>query len=414
MTDQQAMALALQEARAAAAAGEVPVGAVVLQRGRVIGRGRNAPIASHDPTAHAEVVALRAAAQQLGNYRLDGCELFVTLEPCAMCVGAVLQARLARVVFGAAEPKSGAAGSVLDLFAQPRLNSHTTCSGGVLAEESQRLLQTFFQQRREAQRAALPTVQRLREDALRTPDGVFAGLPDWPWPPRYLSDLPALAGLRLHHLDEGPPDAPLTWVCLHDANGWSYLWRRHIAVWLAAGHRVLAVDLIGFGRSDKPKKSALHTFDWHRDVVSQWIDRLDLHDVVLVLPSAQPSPGLSLPPLAPARYRGVLVADLGQLAGDAAAQAAPFPDAGHRAGPRQLGQLQFEAAVDRAALATFWRDRWEGKTMIALDARWVEFGTAAAHRLATAIADPVRPESPALSTASPEAIAQAAVGYFTR
>ena len=116
------MRLALAEARAAADAGEVPVGAVVVKDGRVIATGRNAPIAAHDPTAHAEIVALRAAAEALSNYRLDGCQLFVTLEPCAMCAGAMLHARLDRVVYGAADPKTGAAGSVVNLFADARLN----------------------------------------------------------------------------------------------------------------------------------------------------------------------------------------------------------------------------------------------------------------------------------------------------
>src|SRR5262245_17245472 len=110
------MAQALSEARAAMEAGEVPVGAVLVKDGAVLATGRNMPVAAHDPTAHAEIQALRAAALALGNYRLDGCELFVTLEPCAMCAGAMLHARLARVVFGAADPKTGAAGSVVDLF----------------------------------------------------------------------------------------------------------------------------------------------------------------------------------------------------------------------------------------------------------------------------------------------------------
>jgi tRNA(Arg) A34 adenosine deaminase TadA len=129
MSDEVFMRQALAEARQAAAAGEVPVGAVVVRRGEVIATGRNAPVDGHDPTAHAEIVALRAAAQALGNYRLDDCELFVTLEPCAMCSGAMLHARLKRVVFGAADPKTGAAGSVLNLFGEPRLNHQTTLAG---------------------------------------------------------------------------------------------------------------------------------------------------------------------------------------------------------------------------------------------------------------------------------------------
>ena len=128
--DECFMRMALAQAAEAAAAGEVPVGAIVVKDGRVIASGRNAPIGLNDPTAHAEIVALRGAAQAVGNYRLDGCELFVTLEPCAMCSGAMLHARLARVVFGAPDRKTGAAGSVLDLFAQKNLNHHTQLCGG--------------------------------------------------------------------------------------------------------------------------------------------------------------------------------------------------------------------------------------------------------------------------------------------
>ena len=148
MTDEDVMQLALKQAELAAQAGEVPVGAVVLKDGVVIATGRNAPIQDHDPSAHAEIVALRAAAKVLGNYRLDGCELFVTLEPCAMCAGAMLHARIARVVFGARDPKSGVCGSVIDLFAEPRLNHHAHVSGGVRSEECGRLLSEFFAARR--------------------------------------------------------------------------------------------------------------------------------------------------------------------------------------------------------------------------------------------------------------------------
>ena len=153
MDDAAFMTLALAQARVAMAAGEVPVGAVVVRHGQVIACGSNAPIATHDPTAHAEIQALRAAAQLIGNYRLLDCELFVTLEPCAMCVGAILQARLKRVVFGASDPKTGAAGSVIDLFVNPRLNHQTQVQGGLLETECSALLQTFFQQRRRSTRA---------------------------------------------------------------------------------------------------------------------------------------------------------------------------------------------------------------------------------------------------------------------
>ena len=144
---------ALRLAEQAAQAGEVPVGAVVVKDGVIVGRGSNAPISRHDPTAHAEISALRDAAQHLGNYRLVGCELFVTLEPCVMCVGAMLHARISRVVFGASDPKTGAAGSVLNLFDEARLNHHARIQGGVLGEECGHMLSDFFAQRRQQQKA---------------------------------------------------------------------------------------------------------------------------------------------------------------------------------------------------------------------------------------------------------------------
>lgn len=146
------MELALREAHKAWEAGEVPVGAVVVKDGEVIATGFNQPIGRHDPTAHAEIVALRAAAEKLGNYRLPGCELYVTLEPCAMCSGAMMHARLARVVYAATDPKTGVCGSVLDLFAHEELNHHTEVVGGVLAEEAGAMLKGFFAERRAARK----------------------------------------------------------------------------------------------------------------------------------------------------------------------------------------------------------------------------------------------------------------------
>lgn len=153
MTDEDFMREALCLAEQAGLAGEVPVGAVVVKDGQIIGRGSNAPIAGHDPSAHAEIAALRDAAQRVGNYRLVGCELFVTLEPCVMCVGAMFHARIARVVFGATDPKTGAAGSVFNLFAESRLNHHARVEGGVLAAECGKVLSDFFAARRAQQKA---------------------------------------------------------------------------------------------------------------------------------------------------------------------------------------------------------------------------------------------------------------------
>jgi tRNA(adenine34) deaminase len=148
MDDSEFMGLALDQAREAGAAGEVPVGALIVLEGEIVGRGFNQPIGRHDPTAHAEIMALRDAATRLGNYRLPGCTLYVTLEPCAMCAGAIMHARIERVVFGARDPKTGAAGSIIDLFAEARLNHHTTVVSGVLGEECGSLLSSFFAARR--------------------------------------------------------------------------------------------------------------------------------------------------------------------------------------------------------------------------------------------------------------------------
>jgi tRNA(adenine34) deaminase len=165
--DLRYMGLALLEARKAWEAGEVPVGAVVVKDGEVVAAGFNQPIGRHDPTAHAEIAALRAAAEKLGNYRLPGCELYVTLEPCAMCSGAMMHARLARVVYAAQDPKTGVCGSVLDLFALDQLNHHTEVVGGVMAEEASGMLKAFFAERRAASRATERTTART---PARTPD----------------------------------------------------------------------------------------------------------------------------------------------------------------------------------------------------------------------------------------------------
>ncbi|MFO0106867.1 MAG: tRNA adenosine(34) deaminase TadA [Burkholderiales bacterium] len=395
------MGLALEQARQAAEEGEVPVGAVVVKDGQVIATGRNSPIASHDPTAHAEVMALREAARVLGNYRLEGCTLYVTLEPCSMCSGAMLHARLDRVVFGAADPRTGAAGSVLNLFDHRQLNPQTQVMGGVLAEECGQMLRDFFKPRR-------INTDPVREDALRTPDTAFAGLPDYPWQPRYVNDLPSIAGLRMHYLDEGDANAPFTWLCLHGNPAWSYLYRKMIPVWLAAGHRVVAPDLIGFGKSDKPKKDSFHQFETHRQSLLDLIERLDLQRVVLVVQDWGGILGLTLPMAAPERYKGLLVMnttlatgeaplsagflawrdwcqsqplfDVGKLfargnrsmtPAETAAYNAPFPDKGYRAALRAFPPMVPEfadspgAAISRQA-RDFWRNDRHGQTFMAI------------------------------------------------
>jgi len=148
--DRQAMEAALTEARLAAEAGEVPIGAVAVHDGAIIARGQNRVLRDNDPTAHAEIIALRAAATALGNYRLNGCTLYVTLEPCAMCAGAMIHARLDRLVFAAADPKTGACGSVLAVLNHPQLNHQMQVEQGILADQAGDLLRSFFRERRQA------------------------------------------------------------------------------------------------------------------------------------------------------------------------------------------------------------------------------------------------------------------------
>lgn len=455
MSDQDFMRLALEQARLAEAQGEVPVGAVVVHQGRVIGKGRNSPLTCADPTAHAEIVALREAAQALGNYRLDDCELFVTLEPCAMCCGAMLHARLKRVVFGAADPKTGAAGSVVDLFAQPKLNHQTLVQGGVLQNECGALLSSFFRTRRQEARA---NGSPLRDDALRAPKERFDNLPGYPWAPRYVHDLAALAGLRMHYVDEGPTDAPRTWLCLHGNPAWSYLYRKMIPVFLEAGDRVVAPDMIGFGKSDKPKKDTAHSFGWHRQVLLEFVERLDLCHVILVVQDWGGLLGLTLPMEAPQRYIGLLAMNTALGTGDAplppgflawremcaknpdydvarlfargnpqmtpaecAAYGAPFPDRGHRAALRAFPPMVPQspdadgAAVSRQA-REFWSTEWQGRSMMAIGAQDPVLGPPVMQGLRKLIRG--CPEPMVLQQGGHfvqehgEPVARAAVGYF--
>jgi tRNA(adenine34) deaminase len=339
MDDIAAMRLALLQASEAAAAGEVPVGALVLRNGQVIASGRNASISQHDPSAHAEIVAMRAAASALGNYRLDDCELFVTLEPCPMCAGAILHARLKRVVFGAFDPKTGAAGSVLDLFRNLQLNHQTQVFGGLLEADCAELLTAFFQhRRRQKSLSACP----VREDALRTQSGYFGALPAFPGEARYISDLPALNGLRMHYVDTGPLDSTAVNVCLHGRSSWSQIWLEFVQQRIALGERVLAVDLIGFGKSDKPKKITTYSVAWHLQVLAELIEHLGLHGLVLIESESDTLPGhtenetlgqalQSLLPTRVLRRESMAIAPLNPHDANA-----PYPDSGHRAALRAL------------------------------------------------------------------------------
>jgi len=323
------MGLALEQARLAAAAGEVPVGAVVIRNGQLIATGRNAPIAGHDPTAHAEVMALREAARVLGNYRLDGCTLYVTLEPCAMCSGAMLHARLDRVVFGAPDPRTGVAGSVLNLFGIAQLNHQTQLQGGVCADDCAQLLRDFFKPRR-------INTSPLREDALRTPESAFEGTPALPARACWLSDLPSLQGLRLHLTDTGPEQDHAATLWVHGPQNWSLGWQE--ALQSAPAGRHIAVDLIGFGRSDKPKKESFHQLQTHVRILDELCKRLALEQVHLVGPSDIQFLLQALVAVGAGRY--ALACPQAQASLSAAWRDAPYPDKGYRAGPRALSALK--------------------------------------------------------------------------
>ena len=254
------MQLALEQARIAESQGEVPVGAVIIKDGQVVAVGHNQPIGSHDPTAHAEIVAMRAAAAALGNYRLDGCALYVTLEPCSMCAGAILESRVQQVIYGAREPKTGAAGSVINLFDLAQLNHHTAITSGVLEAESRELLTQFFLSRRRQIKAS---AQPLREDAVRTPPDCFAPADTLFQEGKYLEIGGDVPKWRLHYVDAGPQEAALSVILVHDVPGWGYRWNALLLVLAEAGIRVLAPDLLGFGRSDKPKKRQAHSEALH-------------------------------------------------------------------------------------------------------------------------------------------------------
>ena len=368
-----------------------------------------------------------------------------------MCSGAMLHARVDRVVFGAADPRTGVAGSVLNLFAHTQLNHQTQVTGGVLAEECGQLLKDFFRPKR-------MNTQPLREDALRTPDEAFSALPDYPWQPHYVNDLPSIAGLRMHYLDEGDADAPLTWLCLHGNPAWSYLYRKMIPVWLSAGHRVVAPDLIGFGKSDKPKKDSFHQFVSHRQSLLDLIERLDLQRVVMVVQDWGGILGLTLPMAAPERYKGLLVMnttlttgeqalsdgflawrdwcqsqplfDVGKLfkrgnpgmtPQETAAYNAPFPDKGYRAALRAFPPMVPEfadspgAAISRQA-QDFWRNDWQGQSFMAIGQQDPVLGEPVMRQLQTQIKgcpEPMLlPDAGHFVQEQGRAIAEAAVRHF--
>lgn len=338
-SDEQWMKLALAEAEIAAKHGEVPVGAVVVKDGVLIASGRNAQVGQNDPAAHAEINALRTAGKLLGNYRLNGCTLYVTLEPCAMCSGAVLNSRVSRLVFGAFEPKTGAVGSVVNLLDSAQLNHHTEVCGGVLAEACASILSQFFKSKR---RISATGRVPLREDALRTPESAFASLSSTDWPPSYVTDLPSLQGLRMHYVDVGPRDLNVTWLCIHDPTSWGYVFKGFVDA-MPDTERVLVPDLIGFGRSDKPKKMSFHQIEWHCQVLVELLERLELQSVILVLDGWYSGLLMRLCEGFASRVHGVVVlppsAEITSLEEARSMYRCPFPDHGYSAGMRAFSSF---------------------------------------------------------------------------
>ena len=304
--------LALQQAQHAAALGEVPVGAIITSpQGDILAQAHNRTRTTHDPCAHAEILALRAAAQRTGNHRLQDCTLYVTLEPCPMCAGAILHARLRRVIYAVADPKTGAAGSVINLFANPQLNHHTqatlfapaSAADAALQTASAALLTDFFRQRRasQAQQSQQPAQAALRDNALRPCPSRFAHIPalqalqpfsQWALlqePPSSTPTANAAATdntsphtpqrpWRLHYIDTAPhqlhqPQRP-TILLLHGYASYHLLWADTIAPLHQAGWRVLAPDLLGQGLSDQPKKPQQHTLHWHSALLQQWLAQI--------------------------------------------------------------------------------------------------------------------------------------------
>jgi tRNA(adenine34) deaminase len=300
------------------------------------------------------------------------------------------------------------------------LNHQTDVEGGVLADEATHMLQRFFKDKREVIKQAAKLKHPLRRDALRTPNTAFNNLPDYPWQPHYVSNLPALEGLRMHYLDEGEAEVAIdafsqtTYLCLHGNPAWSYLYRKMIPTFLESGARVVAPDLIGFGKSDKPKKDAFHTFTWHRQVLIELIERLDLQNIVLVVQDWGGILGLTLPHefhKKSNRIKGLLVMNTtlatGEVplsqgfkdwremcrknpefkidklfargnpqmsAAECAAYAAPFPEKGFRAATRAFPPMVPETPqADGADLSRkakdFWINDWDGLTLMAVGAQ---------------------------------------------
>lgn len=294
---------------------------------------------------------------------------------------------------------------------------------------------------------------------IRTADDRFEGLPDHPWTPRHTDALPGLDGLRLAYLDEGPQDAPLTWLCLHGNPSWSYLFRKMIPEFLAAGHRVVAPDLIGFGRSDKPLDAAVHRFGFHRRILLEFVEHLDLRRIALAVQDWGGLFGLTLPMEAPQRYEALLVMNTALATGDApltpgflawrdmvrskpdydvarlfarseptlsvaecAAYAAPFPTEAHRAALRVFPDLVPERPDDEGAAVSrrardWWRHEWRGRSLMGIGMRDPVLGPSVMHALRRDIAGcpaPIElPEAGHFTQEQGAALARLAVARFS-
>lgn len=289
------MQQALTMAQVATTYNEVPVGAVLVKNGQIIAQAFNQCIQNSDPSAHAEIMALRQAAKATQNYRLEDCELFVTLEPCSMCAGAIFNARIKRVVFGAFDKKAGAAGSVLNLFQYPLLNHHTTVQGGVLADSSITLLQHFFATKRKKHQEWSQN-HKLREDFLRLPDGDYQKfirqntLAEWSV---FNNQCESIKGVRLHYLDSHPCN-PLAENMSSSPPRTTFLLLPGLLEYCAhyldlfhrlknQGHRVLVIDSVGSGFSDKPKKlrhaSLQDSTAYHSRYLDELLEILGLSNV---------------------------------------------------------------------------------------------------------------------------------------
>lgn len=296
--DLYGMRLALEQATLAANMQEVPVGAVIIAADgkTVLGKAHNRTISNHDPSAHAEILALRQAAHSIQNYRLQGCTVYITLEPCTMCAAAMLHARVARVVYAVLDTKTGAAGSVLNLFTQAQLNHHTTITqlnrdetsteGQQIQQACAEQLQQFFNQRRrehrqQRQHAAHAT---LRDDALRTNTQIFASIPTiaalqkhsaWHLAPDTTLEKNK-PFWRMHYWDTEKKTNKPTVILLHGYASYGLLWADTTHKLQQLDVRVLVPDMLGFGQSDKPKKPSKHTLAWHTHILQTWLQAVDI------------------------------------------------------------------------------------------------------------------------------------------